>query len=593
MKTLNRSNVKDTVIKGGFWDNLETIVREKMLPYQWKALNDEIPDAAPSHCVENFRIAAGLKEGAFYGCVFQDSDLGKWIEEAAYTLMTHPDPQLEKQIDDLIDVIAQAQQPDGYLNTYYTVKEPGKRWTNLQENHELYCAGHLMEGAVAYYEATGKRRFLDIMLRMARNIDSVLGPEEGKIPGYPGHPEIELALMRMYRATGEEFFYRLAKYFIDVRGVEPDYFDVEQEKYHNHKYHTYNRTMARKSYGQHHLPVRRQETLEGHSVRALYLLSGMIDVAAQSGDEELMRASRRLFDNAVRRRMYVTGGVGSSEFGESFTLDYDLPNDTVYAETCASIALIFAAERLFTTDPDCVYGDVIERALYNTCLAGMSIDGQSFFYVNPLEVDPQKSQWDSGKAHVLPHRPAWFGCACCPPNLARLLASIGSYIYAADEKSAYVNLYIESDTCLDVGGRTVSISQTTAYPYDGEVKVAVSAGCYALKLRIPGWSPRTTVLLNGRAVDAPVERGFAVIDRDWADGDAVTLKLDMGIHRVYANARVSEDVGRVAIQRGPLIYCLEEADKRPGAAPHRPGPRSAGSAGGPRRHQAGHPGHRL
>lgn len=563
MKTLRRSSVKDTAIKGGFWNHLEKIVREEMLPFQWKALNDEIPDAAPSHCVENFRIAAGEKTGAFYGCVFQDSDLGKWIEEAAYTLMTHPDPELEQKIDDVIDLIGRGQQADGYLNTYYTVKEPNGRWTNLQENHELYCAGHLMEGAVAYYEATGKRKFLDIMLRMARNIDSVLGPEEGKIPGYPGHPEIELALMRMYRVTGEEFLYRLAKFFIDVRGTEPDYFDAEQEKYRTHRYQTYNRSMARKSYAQHHMPVRQQRTIEGHAVRALYLLSGMIDVAAQSDDEELMRASKALFENAVRKRMYVTGGVGSSEYGESFTLDYDLPNDTVYAETCASIALIFAAERLFTVDPDGVYGDVMERALYNTCLAGMSLDGRSFFYVNPLEVDPNKSQWDSGKAHVLPQRPAWFGCACCPPNLARLLASIGSYIYASDEQNLYVNLYMESDTELEVGGHPVHIAQKTAYPFDGNVQVTVSAGTYALKLRIPNWSSNTTALLNGQPIHLKCERGFAVIERDWKDGDCVALCFDMSIRRVYAHPSVSEDVGKVAIQRGPLVYCVEEADNGP------------------------------
>ena len=489
-------------------------------------------------------------------------------------------------MDDVIALIGRAQQPDGYLNTYHTVKEapvkwtndhgdgfavqenaqeaPVHRWTNLQENHELYCAGHLMEAAVAYYQATGKRELLDIMLRMAHNIDSVLGPaDEGKIPGYPGHPEIELALMRMYKVTGEEFLYKLAKFFIDIRGTEPDYFDIEQDKFHTHLYHTYNKTMARKSYGQHHMPVRMQKTIEGHAVRALYLLSGMIDVAAESDDEELMQASKTLFEDAVRRRMYVTGGVGSSELGESFTLDYDLPNDTVYAETCASVALIFAAERLFTVDPKSIYGDVIERALYNTCLAGMSLDGQSFFYVNPLEVDPKKTEWDSGKGHVLPHRPAWFGCACCPPNLARLLASIGSYIYAAGDKELYVNLFVDSATELEVGGETVKIAQTTEYPYKGDVAITVSEGSYALKLRIPYWSRKFSLKLNGESVMPVMKEGFAVIDREWHDGDKVELSLDMSIRRVYASSRVSEDVGKVTIQRGPVVYCMEEEDNGP------------------------------
>ena len=564
MTKMISSDIRTTVIQGGFWKNLETIVRESMLPFQWKALNDELPDAEPSHCIENFRIAAGEQTGTFYGCVFQDSDIGKWLEEASYTLMTHPDPVLEARMDEVIALIGRAQQPDGYLNTYYTVKEPGRRWTNFQENHELYCAGHLMEGAVAYYEATGKRSLLDIMMRMAHCIDDAIGPaEEGKIPAYPGHPEIELALMRMYRATGEEFLYRLAKFFIDARGAEPDYFDIEQQKFNTHLYHTYNRTMARKSYGQHHMPVRMQRTIEGHAVRALYLLSGMIDVAVESGDGALMEAAHALFDNAVSRRMYVTGGVGSSEIGESFTLDYDLPNDTVYAETCASVALIFAAQRLFLNDPKSLYGDVIERALYNTCLAGMSLDGKSFFYVNPLEVDPEKTEKDSAKYRVLPHRPPWFGCACCPPNLARLLASIGQYVYASDGDSLYVNLYIESASELEVGGKKVSIAQKTDYPYDGRVTLCPGAGVYALKMRIPYWSRDTRLSVNGEPAACDMRDGFAVVCREWKDGDVVTLDFDMSVRRVYASARVSEDIGLVAIQRGPLVYCAEQEDNGP------------------------------
>ena len=563
MSTIKNAGIKETVIRGGFWQKLETIVRESMLPFQWAALNDQLPDAAPSHCVENFRLAAGEQQGEFYGCVFQDSDIGKWLEEAAYTLMTHPDPELEARMDEVIDLIGRAQQPDGYLNTYYTVKEPGKRFTNFQENHELYCAGHLMEGAVAVYQATGKRKLLDIMMGMARCIDANIGPaEEGKIPAYPGHPEIELALMRMYEVTGEEFLYKLAKFFIDARGTEPDYFDIEQEKYKTHRYQVYNTIMANKRYGQHHMPVRQQRSIEGHSVRALYLLSGMIDVAVRSGDQELMEASHALFENTISKRMYVTGGVGSSEMGESFTLDYDLPNDTVYAETCASIALIFAAERLFRTDAEgsSVYGDVIERALYNTCMAGMSLDGKSFFYVNPLEVDPAKSALDGNKRHVLPHRPAWFGCACCPPNLARLMASIGKYIYASNDDTVYVNQFIESSTTLQVGDQNIVITQETCYPFDGAVSIKPGKGSYQLRVRIPAWSRNTVLKVNGEEKAIALKNGYAVLDGDWKDGDVIELVFDMRIRRVYANAHVSENAGKVAIMRGPLVYCAEQVD---------------------------------
>ena len=377
MKHYAIPDVRDVRIEAGLLSDEARKVMDIVIPYQWEILNDRVEGAAPSRCVHNFKIAAGEAEGEFEGYVFQDSDLAKWLEAAAYSLMLRPDEQLERTCDDLIALISRAQQPDGYLNTYYTVKEPGKRWTNLRDCHELYCAGHMMEAACAYYEATGKRELLDIMTRMARHIDSVIGPEEGKLHGYPGHEEIELGLVRMYHATGDELMMKLARYFIDERGKLPNFF-VEEKARREGKDH-FNLDEYGPAYAQAHLPVREQTAPEGHAVRAMYLATGMADVARETGDETLVAACRRIFDSTVNRRMYITGGVGSSHVGEAFTFDYDLPNDTVYAETCASIALCFFARAMMQLEPDGRYADALERALYNTCLAGMSLDGHNFF----------------------------------------------------------------------------------------------------------------------------------------------------------------------------------------------------------------------
>lgn len=545
MRKLKPARLNQLAIEEGFWHHIQKNVREKVIPYQWEALNDRIEGAEPSGCVSNFEIAAGRKRGEFHGYVFQDSDLGKWIEAVAYSLASHPDAQQEKAADDVIDLIGGAQQADGYLNTYFTIKEPAMRWKNLRDLHELYCAGHMMEAAVAYYDATGKRKLLDIMLRVAEHIMTVLGPEEGKLRGYPGHPEIELALIKMYHATGDERLLKLASFFVDERGKKPNFFETEHlEKPLNPEYN------------QSHLPVREQTTLEGHSVRALYLLSGMADVAAETGDRPLLSACRTLFDNVVNKRMYVTGGVGSTFHGEAFTFDYDLPNDTVYAETCASIALVFFAHRMLQISPDAAYANAMERALYNTCIAGMSLDGSKFFYVNPLEVQPEASRKDPGKKHVLPDRPHWFGCACCPPNLARLVASLGQYAYSTDEEGVFVHLFIDSKAVFD----KCTLVQKTAYPFDGLVAFTLSAGDYALRVRVPDWCAAYTVAINGKETSPSIENGYLVIKRNWSEGDAVEFKMEMPVQRVYANPCVKEDIGKVCVTRGPLVYCAEEAD---------------------------------
>ncbi|KZM53191.1 hypothetical protein A3Q36_01155 [Geobacillus stearothermophilus] len=557
-----RANVNDR-----FWKRYIDIVRNEVVPYQWEALNDRIPDAEPSHAIKNFRIAAGESDGEFYGMVFQDSDVAKWLEAVAYLLEEKRDSELEALADDVIELLGRAQQPDGYLNTYYTVKEPGKRWTNLRDNHELYCAGHLIEAAVAYFQATGKRRFLDIMCKYADYIGTVFGRGEGQIPGYDGHQEIELALLKLYEATGNENYLKLSQYFIDQRGQQPHYFDQEKEARGETGAFWYDGGYR---YHQAHIPVREQKQAVGHAVRVLYMYTAMAGLAAKTGDESLKQACQTLWENVTKRQMYITGGVGSSAFGESFTFDFDLPNDTVYAETCAAIALVFWARRMLELEMDGKYVDVMERALYNGTISGMDLDGKRFFYVNPLEVWPKACERHD-KRHVKPVRQKWFSCACCPPNLARLIASIGHYIYSQTSDALFVHLYVGSNIQTEIGGRSVEIVQETNYPWDGTVRLTISpesAQEFTLGLRIPGWCRGAEVTINGENVDiAPLtKKGYAYIRRVWRQGDEMVLHFSMPVERIKAHPQVRANAGKVALQRGPIVYCLEEVDNGPNLA---------------------------
>ncbi|WJQ05725.1 glycoside hydrolase family 127 protein [Geobacillus stearothermophilus] len=557
-----RANVNDR-----FWKRYIDIVRNEVVPYQWEALNDRIPDAEPSHAIKNFRIAAGESDGEFYGMVFQDSDVAKWLEAVAYLLEEKRDSELEALADDVIELLGRAQQPDGYLNTYYTVKEPGKRWTNLRDNHELYCAGHLIEAAVAYFQATGKRRFLDIMCKYADYIGTVFGRGEGQIPGYDGHQEIELALLKLYEVTGNESYLKLSQYFIDQRGQQPHYFDWEKKARGETKPFWFHDDYR---YHQAHIPVREQKQAVGHAVRALYMYTAMAGLAAKTGDESLKQACQTLWENVTKRQMYITGGVGSSAFGESFTFDFDLPNDTVYAETCAAIALVFWARRMLELEMDGKYVDVMERALYNGTISGMDLDGKRFFYVNPLEVWPKACERHD-KRHVKPVRQKWFSCACCPPNLARLIASIGHYIYSQTSDALFVHLYVGSNIQTEIGGRSVEIVQETNYPWDGTVRLTISpesAQEFTLGLRIPGWCRGAEVTINGENVDiAPLtKKGYAYIRRVWRQGDEMVLHFSMPVERIKAHPQVRANAGKVALQRGPIVYCLEEVDNGPNLA---------------------------
>lgn len=564
MKKLVKNNLIDLKkihIQDSFWADRIKLISEKVIPYQWAALNDQIPEAEPSHAIENFRIAAGESDGEFHGMVFQDSDVAKWIEAASYSLITYPNVDLERVIDSVVELIARAQKAEGYINTFFTVAKPLERWKDFSFGHELYCAGHMIEAAVAYLQATGKRRLVEIMSRYVDYIDSIMGPEEHKMHTYPGHEEIELALVKLYNVTGEEKYLKLSQYFIDERGSkqpsflesEPTFGNTEKTKWFKLDYH------------QAHAPVREQETAEGHSVRAMYLYSAMADLALESGDETLLNALKVLWHNVTTRRMYITGGLGSQGHAERFTFDYDLPNDTAYTETCASIGLIMWAQRMLRIEVDRKYADVMERTLYNGALSGISLDGTKYFYVNPLEIYPEAVENRYDLHHVKPQRVSWFGCACCPPNIARLITSIGSYIYTQNEQGVCVHLYIANQTEMLIEGNQVKLDITTEYPMKDHVAITISTEEpteFAMSLRIPDWCRNPEVKINGQIIDLTVvvKKGYAVLTRVWDNGDIIELVFSMPIELVQSNPNVRENAGKLAIQRGPVVYCLEEVD---------------------------------
>lgn len=616
-------SLKNLKITDSFWKKEMELVRKEVLPYQWEALNDRIPDAAPSYCMRNFKVAGKLNqekkrlgeayrepqytfrgfealpedpehlEDKFYGFVFQDSDFSKWIEAVAYSLTQHPDPELEALADSAIDVVCAAQQEDGYLDTYYIINGKDKIFSNLRDHHELYCFGHLTEGAVAYYQATGKDKLLKAAARFADYIAGYFGEEEGKCKGYPGHEIAEMALVRLYEVTGQEQYLTLSRFFLDQRGTKPYYFDQE----HQIKVSESQKEELRYQYHQAHLPVRQQEEAVGHAVRAVYLYSGMADVARLSGDESLYEACEKLWDNITRQKMYITGGIGGTHMGEAFSYPYDLPNDTAYAETCASIGLVFFARRMLEISPRSKYADVMETALYNGILSGMALDGKSFFYVNPLEVNPESCHKDERKFHVKPVRQKWFGCACCPPNLARLLSSIGSYAYAENDDTLFVHLYVGGNLTKQIHknaecfrqltkersgqDQDVSAEQNTAqldiqsgFPWNGDVRMKVRAKDMGLilALRIPSWCEHYTLTLDGEEWHGNGQTGIEACDRvQFQDGylylqgfhqeeEILTLHFSMEPHWMIASSKVREDAGKVALQRGPMVYCLEETD---------------------------------
>ncbi|MDF9831079.1 glycoside hydrolase family 127 protein [Parabacteroides sp. PF5-6] len=488
------------------------------------------------------------------GYSFDDTDVYKTIEGASYLLQTYPDKKLEKYIDSVLNVVAKAQEPDGYLFTARTMNptHPHEwagttRWEKVEDlSHEFYNLGHMIEGAIAHYQATGERKFLDIAIRYADCIDREIGDAPGKLVRVPGHQIAEMALAKLYLVTGQQKYLDLAKFFLDKRGY----------------------TSRKDEYSQAHKPVLEQDEAVGHAVRAAYMYSGMADVAALTGDKGYVDAIGRIWDNVVTKKLYITGGIGATNHGEAFGKNYELPNMSAYCETCAAIGNVYWNYRLFLLHGESKYYDVLERTLYNGLISGISLDGGGFFYPNPLESIGQHQ------------RQAWFGCACCPSNVCRFIPSLPGYIYAVHANDLYVNLFMSNTSDIQVGGKKVSLTQTTHYPWNGDIRLDVTPRgkqAFALKLRIPGWVQNEVVpsdlytyadnkqlgyvvKVNGEKVEATLDKGYFTIDRTWKKGDYVEVHFDMEPRTVKANYKVEADRGRVAVERGPVVYCAEWPD---------------------------------
>lgn len=541
----------------GFIGRYQKLVTETVIPWQEKILWDEAPDTEKSHAIANFINAGKALRGedtgdGFYGMVFQDSDVAKWIESASYSLMNNPDPELESELDKVIGYIAGAQDKDGYLNTYFTIKDQDKRWTNLHEAHELYVAGHMIEAACAHFEATGKRTLLDVMQKNTECIYDHFVTRNN--PGVPGHPEIELALMKLYRITGDKKALELCAHFLNKRGQDPELFIREADNRTWSVWGSNPRDEGDLEYRQCDKPLRELTQATGHAVRAVYLYAGMADFASETEDKELQGACGRLWKNIVERKMYVTGGIGSTVLGEAFTVDYDLPPDTAYAETCASVGLMFFASRMLENELKGEYADVMERAFYNTVLAGMQLDGKRFFYVNPLEVNPGISGVAVTHKHDLSVRPKWYQCACCPPNVARLIESFGKYAYGENESTTFCHMIASGKVVFNNG---MTLECETDYPHGMNVKYTVK-GNGKLAVHIPGWSKDFSVAVNGGQVHPGLDNGYIYFDINGSSD--IEIKLDDEPHFVYASSRIPRAAGMVSLRRGPLVYCFEGTD---------------------------------
>ncbi len=528
----------------------------------WKPTLDKVATTTLQACIyqtevktpriRNFEKVARGKNEKHEGIFYDDSDVFKALEAIAYSLKNHPNPELEKKADEWIDKIAAAQLPDGYINTYYSLGRLDERWSDMSM-HEDYNGGHLIEAAVAYYQVTGKRKLLDVAIKFADHFDSQFGP--GKKHWVTGHQELELALVKLYNTTKDKKYLDLSYWLLEERG---------------HKYAKgYTWTDWRDTaYAQDVVPVREQTEITGHAVRAMYMYTGAADVAALSGDEGYMKAMKTVWEDVVYRNLYVTGGIGSSGSNEGFGTDYELPNEQAYCETCASVGMVYWNQRMNLLTGDSKFIDVLERSLYNGARDGLSLNGDRFFYGNPLASDGRHN------------RREWFGTACCPANIARLVSSLGDYIYGFSDKGIWVNLYIGSNTTAKMGKNDVPVTMETNYPWDGKIKIAVnpkSKSKFAMNLRIPGWAQgeavpgdlfvfenksktNFTITLNGKPVAYKMENGYAIIERDWKKGDVIELNLPMEVKRIVSRPEVKQDMDRVALQRGPLVYCVEGAD---------------------------------
>ena len=582
-------SLKNVRITDPFWAREIGLIRQAVIPYQWEALHDRVPGAAPSWWAHNMRAAAravaarkagkpflpvhqsdrietlpeeGQKpqEDAFYGFVFQDSDGYKWLEAVAYQLMIRPDPVLQAQAQEAVDMICAAQEEDGYLDTFYTLTGRERAFTNLRDHHELYCFGHLTEAAVAWHQATEKDDLLNAARRFGDCIANRFGQDKER--GCPGHEIAEMALMRLYEETGETQWRDLATFFLDVRGTNPSTFALEENVQRKKKgLPELPVTAERYVYYQAHMPVRDMKEAVGHAVRQMYLCSGMADEARLSDDPEMEAACERLWQSVVGQKLYITGGVGGTHVGEAFSRPYDLPADTAYSETCAAIGLAFFARRMLQLRPDSGYADVMEQALYNTVLSGMALDGQSFFYVNPLEVNPDACESDQRLAHVKPVRQKWFGCACCPPNIARIVSSLGQYIVTQTQDTLFIHLYVGSEMTVNLGGTAIALRMEADLLKNGDARLSVTEGQSegTLAFRDPAWAGNAQVKIPA-GIRSWSDNGYLYAKGVWKQGDQVTIHFTMPVKAVKANPMVKEALNQVCFTRGPLVFCAEEAD---------------------------------
>ncbi len=620
-------DLKHVTITDDFWRTEQELVRTEVIPYQWRALNDQVPGADPSYCMHNFKAAAAQnasKEAQgkqfvpptytfrgfnalpedpahpdpdkFYGFVFQDTDFSKWIEAVGYSLAHHPDAELETTADDAIDIVCAAQLDNGYLDTYYILNGMDRHFTNLKDHHELYCLGHLIEGAVAYYQGTGKSKLLKAACRFADYVACCFGTEDGKLDGYPGHEIAEMALVKLAEVTGERKYFDLASYFVRQRGQEPLYFereDLDRAQAEGYEYQPNTNDPKPYAYYQAHEPVLSQHEAVGHAVRAVYFYAGVADVARLTDDSDLLSAVRKLWRNIVDKKLYITGGIGATRHGEAFSYDYDLPNDLAYSETCAAIALAFFARRMLEIEAKSEYGDVMEQALYNTVLSGMALDGKSFFYVNPLEVRPETAHHrDENFSHVKTVRQKWFGCACCPPNIARLVESVQEYAYtlADDNSTLFTHLYMSGSVDCELSGVPVTLSVQAGLPWSGvgRATLHVSSGSCGssdscgeptqkgdegdavsatLAFRLPAWAggvqAAAAVRVDGESasrITREIRDGYLYLTGEWHDGDTVVFDFDMPVRMITTNPRVCENAGKVAFVRGPITFAAEGHD---------------------------------
>lgn len=558
---IHPTDIRNVKLSDDFWLPIIKRVQEKTIEYALEKCEEE-------GRMENFLIAGGVIEGETRGYMpFDDTDVYKIIEGASYSLISNPDPKLDAYLDTLINIVKTGQEEDGYLTTWRTINgqkppaqwvNPGDRWEHLAASHELYNSGHMFEAAVAHYRATGKRSFLDIAIKNADLLVETFGP--GKIDLLPGHQIVETGLIKLYQVTGNENYLNLSRYFLDQRGDS-----TTHELF--------------GAYSQDHLPVTQQDEVVGHAVRAVYMYAGMTDIAAIQLDVAYRKAVDKLWENMVYKKMYITGGIGARHEGESFGDNYELPNLTAYNETCAAIGDVYWNQRLFMLTGDVKYYDVIERTLYNGLISGLSLDGEKFFYPNALESDGNYT-FNQGACT----RKSWFDCSCCPTNLIRFLPSVPGLIYSTQLDTLYVNLYASNEADMEIGNQNIHITQTTNYPWNGNVKISVSpeeSSSFTLKLRIPGWSRNEVlpgglysfennsaanpkVLLNGKVFENSIERGFITITRKWTTGDEINMEMPMSVRLVKANDKVEEDLGKRSFEYGPIVYCVEGIDNSTG-----------------------------